>query len=87
MFWFSASLAQPTIARIREFAEKRVWPQRHGLVVAHCDHSILCRLSREAPAANQCHYRDRTTVIQTLSLNDSAHHETGSLIFKVVVWE
>ena len=31
-----------------EFAEKRVWPQRRGLVVTHCHHSILCRRSREA---------------------------------------
>ena len=30
------SLVYPTLARIREFAEKRVWSQRRGLVVTHC---------------------------------------------------
>ena len=36
------SLAYPTLARLRESAEKRVWQQRRGLVVTHCYHSILC---------------------------------------------
>ena len=56
----SSCLAYPTLARLRESAEKRVWQQRRGLVVTHCHHSILCRRSREAPAANQCHDRDAT---------------------------
>ena len=42
--YVATSLAYPTLARLREFAEKRVWPQRRGLVVINCHHSILCRL-------------------------------------------
>ena len=35
---------------------------RRGLVVTHCHHSILCRRSREASAANRRHYRDATLI-------------------------
>ena len=52
----STSLAYSTLARLREFVEKRVWPQRRD----HRHHSILCRRSREGPPANQRHYRDAT---------------------------
>ena len=38
-----SSLAYSTLTRLREFAEKRVWPQSRGLVVNLCHHSILCR--------------------------------------------
>ena len=54
------SLAYPTLVRLRESAEKRVWQQRRGLAAAHCHHSILCGRSHEAPAANQINYRDAT---------------------------
>ena len=36
------SLAYPTLACLREFAEKRVWLQKRGVVVTHCRHSMLC---------------------------------------------
>ena len=49
----STSLAYSTLARLRESAEKRVWQQRRGPVVSYCRRSIMCRRSREAPAANQ----------------------------------
>ena len=58
--WCVASFAYPTFTRLREFAEKRIWQQRRGLVVTRCRHSVLYRRSREAPAANQRHYRDST---------------------------
>ena len=35
-----SSLADPTLDRLNEFAEKRVWPQWRRLVVTHCHHSI-----------------------------------------------
>ena len=54
------NLVYSTLARLRESAEKRVWQQRCGVAVIYCHHSILCRRSREAPAANQRHYRDAT---------------------------
>ena len=54
------SLAYLTFARLRESAEKRVRQQRPCLDVKHCHHSILCRRSGEAPAANQRHFRDAT---------------------------
>ena len=57
------SLAIPTLARLRESAEKRVRQQRRGLVVTHCHHYILRRRSREAPAANRRHYRDATKLV------------------------
>ena len=53
----SSSLAYPALARLRELVEKRVWPQRRGLVVTHCHQYILCRRSCEALSAN---YRDST---------------------------
>ena len=53
-------LAYPILAHLREFAEKRVWVQRRCLVVTRCHHSILCRRSREALAANQRHCKDYT---------------------------
>ena len=52
----STSLAYSTLAWLREFVEKRVWTQRRG----HRHHSILCRRSREGPAANQRHCREAT---------------------------
>ena len=33
--------AYPTLARLREFTKKRVWPYRRGPVATHCHHSIL----------------------------------------------
>ena len=39
---------------------RRVWQHRRALVATHCHHSILCRRSREASAANELHYRDAT---------------------------
>ena len=62
------SLAYQTLVRLREFAENRVWPQRRGLVVNYCYHSILCRRSRGAPTTNQRHYRDSTLHFVLLDL-------------------
>ena len=56
--WPQTNLAYPTLAHLREFAEKGIWPLRHGLIVTHCDHYILCRRSHEVLVANQRHYQD-----------------------------
>ena len=61
--WLETSHEVVSLIRLRELAEKRVWPRRRGLVITHCNHSVLCRRSREAPAANQRHYRGSTLII------------------------
>ena len=38
----------PTLARLRELAEKRFWPRRRGLIATYCHHSIF-RRSIEMP--------------------------------------
>ena len=60
------NLAYPTLARLRESAEKRVWQQRRGLVVIHCHQFVVRMRSREASAANRRQYRDATLNILCL---------------------
>ena len=53
----SIILAYPTLARLRELAEKRVWLRTRGLTITH---SILCRRYREAQTANERYYQKST---------------------------
>ena len=45
------SLAYPSLTCLREFAEKRVWLQRRGLIDTHCRHSMVFRrcVKRQQP--------------------------------------
>ena len=75
------SLTYSTINRLRHLTEKRVWPQRRGLAVIHCHRSILYRGSREAPAANQRHYRDATLKLLLTDLT----FQSDSFVFIIKV--
>ena len=50
------SLAYPTLVRLREHGEKRVWLRRRGSTVTY----ILCGRYRGALVANQRHYQEAT---------------------------
>ena len=54
------SLSYPTLARLRDVANRRV---------THCHHSILCRPFREALATNQRHYQDSTVNVILFNLS------------------
>ena len=62
VIYFINVLTNPTLARLRAYLPRRDARLRGApaLVLTHCHHSILCMRTREAPTANQHHYRDST---------------------------